>query len=410
MQHEFVNQTPVFIDPGAPGTVTSAIEVAGTGGGAVAELEVRLDLTHSWTGDLVLTLVGPDGTEAVLVTREGGSGDDFQNTIFRDAAQNPIGDGTSPFRGTFRPETALSAFDGLPAEGTWTLRVEDRAHQDGGALNRWALSLATDRAAPSPFRIDLRFLGGLTTTQQAAIVTAAARVETVIRSELPPAVVDGEVVDDLLIEARGVAIDGVNGTLGAAGPTALRPGSLLPAKGIMSFDTADLARLEERGDLDAVMQHEILHVIGFGTLWQPLQLLQGAGEIDPRFIGANAMREYGALLAGPGTGGTPTPVPVANTGGPGTRDGHWREAVFGDELVTGFLSGTERPLSAMSIGSFEDLGYTVDYSAADPYELPTMFAIAALGLLGDRHAADTCCVTRPTAVVLPPAAMAHARA
>ncbi|MEL7176194.1 MAG: leishmanolysin-related zinc metalloendopeptidase [Pseudomonadota bacterium] len=64
-------------------------------------------------------------------------------------------------------------------------------------------------------------------------------------------------------------------------------------------------------------------------------------------------------------------MPIAKTGGPGTREGHWRALIFGDELLTGFLSGINRPISRLSLGAFADIGYKVDYSAADPFELPS---------------------------------------
>ena len=63
-------------------------------------------------------------------------------------------------------------------------------------------------------------------------------------------------------------------------------------------------------------------------------------------------------------------VPVENSGGEGTRDSHWREAVMANELMTGFVSPGSNPLSAITIGSLEDIGYQVDYSAADPYTVP----------------------------------------
>ena len=46
---------------------------------------------------------------------------------------------------------------------------------------------------------------------------------------------------------------------------------------------------------------------------------------------------------------------------------HWRENVFDDEMMTGFLSATYQPISLMTIESFKDLGYTVDDSAADDF-------------------------------------------
>ena len=85
-----------------------------------------------------------------------------------------------------------------------------------------ALKLAK---AVSPFTIQVRFLGGLTTPQKNAFKTAADRWTKVIVGDLPDVMVGGELIDDVLIEAQGVPIDGVGSILGQAGPTRLRPAS-----------------------------------------------------------------------------------------------------------------------------------------------------------------------------------------
>ena len=128
------------------------------------------------------------------------------------------------------------------------------------------------------------------------------------------------------------------------------------------------------------------HVLGLGTLWISKGVLRGVGTNNPEYIGPHAMREYAALYhrqqqqqqqsashAIQGLPGTTKPVPVANTGGPGTAEGHWREAVFDQELMTGYAEdgGTPMPLSRLTIAALEDLGYQVDYNQADPYTLPT---------------------------------------
>jgi subtilisin-like proprotein convertase family protein len=401
MRHEFTNQTPIPINAGPPGTIQSTVKVANLNDPTVDDVEVIVDLTHSWTGDLALRLRGPDGSDAILVERRGGSDDNFRNTIFRHDAGTPVAQGRPPFRGTFRPEGDLTVFRGKRAEGDWSLIVEDKAPQDGGALNRWTLGLRTSAVEPSAFQVQVRFLGGLTPRQQQAFAQASLRWSEVITGDVPPAIVEGEEIDDVLIEAQGVPIDGPGGVLGQAGPRFIRPGSNLPIKGTMSFDTADLARMEADGSLEDVILHEMAHVLGFGTLWSRLGLIVGEGSTNPIFVGANAQREYGQLSGR----NAPTPVPVANRGGPGTRDGHWREEVFADELLTGFLSGAVRPLSRMSIASFEDMGYRVNYQAADPYELPSMLRIAELGLLGDRQDVDTCIIERIEPIVVPPSAI-----
>ena len=57
-------------------------------------------------------------------------------------------------------------------------------------------------------------------------------------------------------------------------------------------------------------------------------------------------------------------------GGAGSQDGHWRESVFGNEIMSPFVSDHVEPLSAITIQSLADLGYSVDVSKADPYRLP----------------------------------------
>jgi hypothetical protein len=63
-------------------------------------------------------------------------------------------------------------------------------------------------------------------------------------------------------------------------------------------------------------------------------------------------------------------VPVEATGGPGTALGHWRETTFGAELMTGWAGpGTNLPLSRVTVGALADMGYTVNFAAADNYTL-----------------------------------------
>jgi hypothetical protein len=240
---------------------------------------------------------------------------------------------------------------------------------------------ASAAAVQSAYTIEVRFLGGLTPTQKNAFKTAADRWSRVIVGDLPSVIVGGEVIDDLLIEAQGVDIDGPGQILGQAGPTNLRPASaganaFLPAKGIMSFDTADLAQMQADGTLVDVIAHEMGHVIGIGTIWARKGLLSGAGTGNPTFTGTNAKREYGVLK---GTG--PVPVPVENSGGVGTRDSHWRESVFRNELMSGFIAAPNNPISKMTVASLKDMGYVVNMNAAEPYSLPNLQALAEAGLM-----------------------------
>lgn len=108
---------------------------------AIADLDVVLNISHTFDGDLYMYLRGPDGTRVHLVRFRGGSGDHFRNTTLDDEAALGIGLGQAPFQGSFRPEQALSAFDGKNARGSWTLYVFDAARYDTGWLNAWSLRI-----------------------------------------------------------------------------------------------------------------------------------------------------------------------------------------------------------------------------------------------------------------------------
>jgi hypothetical protein len=247
------------------------------------------------------------------------------------------------------------------------------------------LKRAKAAKAAAPFTITVVFLGGLTTAQKNAFKTAAKRWSKVIVGDLPDVVVNGQVIDDVLIEASGVAIDGPGGILGQAGPTHLRPASagaakFIPAKGRMQFDTADLANMQANGTLNDVITHEMGHVLGIGTIWTAKGLLAGSSGNNPTFTGTNAKKEYGTLK---GTG--PAAVPVENTGGPGTANSHWRETVFRNELMTGFVAGPPNPMSRLTVASLKDLGYKVDLTKAEPYSLPNLLQLAEGATLGAPH-------------------------
>ncbi len=256
---------------------------------------------------------------------------------------------------------------------------------------------AVQAADESPFTIEVRFTSGLSDRQRAAFTAAADRWTQVIVGDLPPVEIDGETIDDVLIIAEGADIDGPGQVLGQAGPTHIRPESagaagLLPARGEMTFDSADLAALEADGSLDDVIAHEMGHVLGIGTLWDPKGLIAGAGTADPTFTGAGAVAEY-ATLGGSGN------VPVENTGGPGTAEGHWRETTFATELMSGFISDAGNPLSRMTAASLGALGYQVDLDAAEAYTLPAAAPAAATPSIVGHGSRGT--VTPLVPVVLP---------
>ncbi len=220
----------------------------------------------------------------------------------------------------------------------------------------------------SAFQIDIVFPDeSITLSQRAVFASAAARWSEIIIGDLPN--VGG--IDDLEITATAPAIDGPGNILGRAGPTSLRGGSLLPFRGMMEFDSADVAALELNGRLGDVILHEMGHVLGFGTIWDILGLLNDTNLANPRYTGAGATAEYNAAF-----GVSEGSVPVENDGGDGTALGHWEESnlrnglsvAFNNELMTGFLnSNSVNPISRVTIAQFADLGYQVNLNAADAF-------------------------------------------
>jgi subtilisin family serine protease/subtilisin-like proprotein convertase family protein/uncharacterized protein (DUF2141 family) len=120
-------------------TVTSELTLSDFSG-TVTDVNVTLDINHTWDKDLDVFLVSPSGTEIELFTDVGADGDNFTNTTLDDEAATPITEGFAPFTGSFQPEGSLAVLDGEDPNGTWTLKITDDAKLDAGILNSWSLS------------------------------------------------------------------------------------------------------------------------------------------------------------------------------------------------------------------------------------------------------------------------------
>ena len=211
------------------------------------------------------------------------------------------------------------------------------------------------------FNVVLRFLTSPTPVQQAAFDSAKARWQRLIYGDVPnafamfpagfcgpgtPAI--NEVIDDIIIYVQLDAIDGRGGILGQAGPCLFRNGGT-PGAGLMHFDTADVADLIAAGQFDDVILHEMGHVLGFGTIWTDVGLLidpVSQGGTDPHFVGPQALAAFDSNGGAFYSAGAKVPVEncVGIPGcGAGNYDGHWRESVFANELMTGFIDPGANP-------------------------------------------------------------------
>jgi subtilisin-like proprotein convertase family protein len=108
-------------------------------GGSVIDIDVVVDIAHTWTADVDIYLISPAGTSVELTTDNGSSGDHYTDTVFDDEAADSITAGAPPYTGSFQPEGSLSVLDGEPIAGTWTLQVIDDSGGIDGTLESWSL-------------------------------------------------------------------------------------------------------------------------------------------------------------------------------------------------------------------------------------------------------------------------------
>lgn len=157
---------PIPVDPEATETITVSVPMAVSGVGRVSTVAFSIDgtacstaegsttvgLDHTWTSDLIGTLVSPGGQRVELFAFVGQDANNFCQVRFDDSATRSIQTATveeAPFTGSWQPTEALAALTGTSADGTWSFEVEDTfPPEDGGAVR--AVSLHVSGYEPGP--------------------------------------------------------------------------------------------------------------------------------------------------------------------------------------------------------------------------------------------------------------------
>jgi hypothetical protein len=228
---------------------------------------------------------------------------------------------------------------------------------------------------PPPVLMDVRVIGPVSPALAQTLQRAIARWQDVLASGwratavsiAPNACVAGQpvIANETITGVRVYVAEsnaGVAGALARGGACASADGRTVVGR---IYVGNDLERSTPATKL-AVMTHELGHVLG---LMSPPMLLDVPG-VDPRWIGAEARRQY-VLAGGVDAGGVPL---ESETEVPSGAYGHWRISKLPDEIMTtyaGRLGGTPEggPLSAITLGALADLGYPIRMSAADPYRV-----------------------------------------
>jgi|LakMenEpi03Aug12_release.lakeMendotaPanAssembly.Ray.scaffolds.fasta_scaffold01843_13 hypothetical protein len=216
----------------------------------------------------------------------------------------------------------------------------------------------------SAFQITVSYLTPMQPGWTAAVQRAVAKWQSIIVGDVPDIMHEGRLIDDFEIR---VSFQTLSPTLlGYARSLAFRPGpGGLPYLGEMVMNSIYADR---PGIYDTIV-HELAHSLGFSpTMWSRLSLTGGTSG-DPRFLGRQATQAFNEIFGRSDTG-----VPLYEQGSPGdgSYGAHWRDSVFGFEAMVhaGDPSITGAPVSRVTVAQFADIGYRVNYMAADPYSPP----------------------------------------
>lgn len=135
------------IPDNSPVGLSNTINVGDSG--TIGDVNVTLNVSHTWTGDLIATLTH-GATSVVIVDRPGVPAvstfgcaeDNWVNLVLDDQAGSPIENACAPnLTGSFTPNNPLSAFDGADSAGNWTLTLTDNAAADTGSLVSWSVTI-----------------------------------------------------------------------------------------------------------------------------------------------------------------------------------------------------------------------------------------------------------------------------
>ena len=229
-----------------------------------------------------------------------------------------------------------------------------------------SLVVINDYVPPDDFEIDFVFDSNVPPSLVTASGLAANLWQSVITENLPAV----GTIDDIQINVQLGLLDGDTDQDGNTLANARVLGFRTDANGLpylaeIGVDPADV----DSPQLSTIMAHEIGHCLGFSNAAGWLANVIPDTATPTHFTGTNAVREYNALF---GTAADPLGVPLLQEGEVGTIYDHWDDATFGNELLTGNLDFTStNPLSVITVGAFEDMGYGVNYAAAQPYSPPT---------------------------------------
>jgi len=110
----------------------------------VADVNVNLNVSHTYLSDLIISLTSPSGTVVVLTSSSCGEFENIEATFDGEANIFVCGITKPSISGVVKPLGSLASFNGESLLGEWILTIEDTASSDGGALNDFSLDICAE--------------------------------------------------------------------------------------------------------------------------------------------------------------------------------------------------------------------------------------------------------------------------
>ncbi len=367
------NQGQVFVTA-VPHPQVIALDDAVTFDGPLGSLQLfRVEVEEQVNQTLTVLLNGPNGDGDLFVdfsvARPSAALDDrFQRRCYSWAA------GTAEIC-QFYPVR----------EGTYHILVHAWAAFDGATLE-----VTTAQAPAEDFALELVMVNEGTASQNGIITQVAERYESMIglgdfdgsvslaADQCAPGMpeVTSQDVDDISIYVMIGTLDGAGNAVAMSGTCVIRTGTGgwvgMPVVGAVVLDEADIATLESDGVLEAVFTREMARALGFNPpIWDSHGFFQNPSlpEEPDADTHMNAPLVVAAFNAAGGEGYAGARVPLENGAMEGISDVYWRASVFGDEVMTPYVTGDSQPLSRITLEALYEVGYELDVMTADPFTL-----------------------------------------
>ena len=110
----------------------------------ISDLDINLEVSHSFLEDLIITLTSPSGTTVTLLSKNCGNFNNINAVFDGDGIPISCSNSSPAINGTIKPLGSLNSFNRESSLGDWVLQIEDTANGDGGSLDSYSLAFCVE--------------------------------------------------------------------------------------------------------------------------------------------------------------------------------------------------------------------------------------------------------------------------